>query len=173
LVEGTDVVPLLLRRITMAIRAFFEGNPYKFWSYGAEGTMHVGFAHDLPDHDGLFEANTPNDVCECKTWDGFVWMWLSMGGDVVLHMINDEFCEYERQQFIEDVRSECKSGAAINFHRIEGRLYDMQVILLPHIEPDKLFGLMHMLYDTDSNEWWDDDKRTDYITDDVDEIIAM
>ena len=162
----------------MLLNAFFEGNPYKFWSYGANGTMHVGFSGHLPDHDGMYVADTPNAVwCEFKTWDRLVYEWLSMGGRVILHLINDEFDEFEREGIIEDVRKYACPGGGVDFRFEEipghgGRWCDIQVTPHDDIEPEHLFDLMHLLYDVSSNEWWDDDSCTGYVTDDVAEILA-
>lgn len=166
------------------MNAVFTDNPYKCWSYGAKGELHIfecdSRGKEFTRKNGFCLSETPNDWMETGSWCGLVADWMDYGGDTVLHFFTDERDDRDFEEWILSLVRDCMPGCEVDFrYENDGqwvtadiRLPDWDEVGGTHMERCKaLRDFMVELYDVGPIEFWDGDCCVgDLVT--VDEIAA-
>ncbi len=128
------------------MKAIYTKYPYKFWSYGPLGEMHVLFCdHPTDSIEHEYETYSPNSPCDCDTWFEAAQLYMDCGGTIVLHATVED----------DDYLFECVSGHQFAVAEM-GDEYDLSV-RLENVSDEELFHLMFDFFDVSAFEeyGWD------------------
>lgn len=154
------------------MKAVFSENPYKFWTYGAVGELHLFddnvdfelFTSACPD---WFTTSDPNEIEEAETWAKLVYDYLSCGGTAVLHVFTDEYDKFEEELvtsgYLGDLIGNGKAGWEIGFIPGHGGRWASMMVRIrfagksgeDEVNPVELMRLLHDVYDVAPFELWE------------------